>query len=63
MTCIGHLTHSIRNATTDLADAWITSPRERGEFGERELADIKVAAVTINLLLSAIETTERSHAA
>jgi hypothetical protein len=62
MTCIGHLTHNIRNATTELADIWINSPWRRGEFGERELDDIGSAVLALQLLLSAIAPADKEAA-
>jgi len=58
MNDISRMTYGILDNATDLAEIWINHPWLRREFGEREIADLKEAALKLNLLLSAIAIKE-----
>jgi hypothetical protein len=58
MSDIGNMTYGLRDNTTDLADIWLNQPWRRREFSEREISDLREAALKLNLLLSAIATKE-----
>ena len=58
MSDLAHMTYGLRDNTTDLADIWLNQPWRRREFGEREISDIREAALKLTLLLSAIKSKE-----
>lgn len=58
MSDLGNMTYGLRDNTTDLADIWLNQPWRRREFGEREMSDLREAALKLNLLLSAIGAKE-----
>lgn len=51
---IGHMTHGIRDNALDLADIWLNQHDRRIEFGQREIEDLREAAIVINQLVGAI---------
>lgn len=58
MSDIGNMTYGLRDNTTDLADIWLNQPWRRREFRDREISDLREAALKLNLLLSAIGAKE-----
>jgi hypothetical protein len=61
--CIGSLTKGIWDNLMDLSNTWALYPHRRGEFGRREMQDLRDAQRLLNDLMDKIEQKRESDIA